>query len=273
MEYKLVLSDLDATLLTDDKRLLPATTETLSGLVKSGVKFAIASARRKSFIDEFYPELSRLCCAHACTNGTYVETADGDILVDNPIGKKVALYLAEQCESIKASFIAVFKKEAVVKIYHPYCESAFKHHHGDFSKEPDIKFDRGATDFRPYLMTVVSEDLQPLVDITGRELPEIEISPVLRMKEAGLEVMFLQNKGSNKKSALLNIANYYSIELSATLAIGDDLMNDQPMLEAAGYGVAVKNAHREVKEKADCVTERNNNENGVGKFIGKLFNL
>ncbi len=45
------------------------------------------------------------------------------------------------------------------------------------------------------------------------------------------------------------------------------------MIEAAGCGVAMKNAHEEIMKKANYVTEKDNNEDGVGDFLRSLFKI
>ena len=52
------------------------------------------------------------------------------------------------------------------------------------------------------------------------------------------------------------------------MALGDDY-NDIPMLQKAGYSVAMENAVPEVKAAARYITDTNNND-GVAKAIKKL---
>ena len=53
-----------------------------------------------------------------------------------------------------------------------------------------------------------------------------------------------------------------------TLSIGDG-MNDIEMLNQSAIGVAMKNASAQVQAYADDVTDYDNNEAGVGKYIMK----
>lgn len=56
----------------------------------------------------------------------------------------------------------------------------------------------------------------------------------------------------NKGTALKFVAEYLGIPMSATMAIGD-AWNDIPMIEQAGFGVAMGTAPPEVREKAGAV--------------------
>ena len=65
----------------------------------------------------------------------------------------------------------------------------------------------------------------------------------------------------NKGYGLVKLAELLEIPLSSVCAMGD-YENDIPMLQAAGYAVAMGNASDKVKEVADFVT-KTNEESGV----------
>ncbi len=60
-------------------------------------------------------------------------------------------------------------------------------------------------------------------------------------------------RGTNKGAALKRIAEEMGVCMRDVLAVGDS-MNDYEMLRAAGVGVAMGNAMREIKNIADAVT-------------------
>jgi hydroxymethylpyrimidine pyrophosphatase-like HAD family hydrolase len=70
----------------------------------------------------------------------------------------------------------------------------------------------------------------------------------------------------SKASAVERIAEYYGVPVQETVAIGDSL-NDLPMLERAGLGIAVKNADENVKARARLAYGYKNDENAVGKIV------
>lgn len=73
----------------------------------------------------------------------------------------------------------------------------------------------------------------------------------------------------NKGMALSNLANKLGIPMEEVMAIGDG-ENDISMIEAAGMGVAMGNAVKNVKEHADYVT-KSIQEDGVAYAIEKLI--
>ena len=76
-------------------------------------------------------------------------------------------------------------------------------------------------------------------------------------------------KGTNKATGIDEICNYYGIDISETMAVGDG-GNDIAMLRHAGIGVAMGNASDEVKACADMVTETVD-EDGVAKLLTAPF--
>ena len=55
-----------------------------------------------------------------------------------------------------------------------------------------------------------------------------------------------------------------------TIAIGDQ-ENDISMLQAAGCGIAMKNAVPQVLRIADAVTQYDNTEDGLARYIEKYI--
>ena len=73
-------------------------------------------------------------------------------------------------------------------------------------------------------------------------------------------------KGTEKYKGITEIARLEDISNENIIAFGDGL-NDVEMLKKCRIGVAMKNALPEVKEQADYITSRTNNENGVIEFL------
>lgn len=84
--------------------------------------------------------------------------------------------------------------------------------------------------------------------------------------------MEINQKTSNKGTAMEHIAAYYNIPMSNTISFGDGL-NDREMLEKASIGVSMKNAKGTVKTYSNDTTNFDNNEAGVSEYLEKFFNL
>ncbi len=75
----------------------------------------------------------------------------------------------------------------------------------------------------------------------------------------------------SKGRALMFIANRLGLKVDDFVAIGDS-ENDVEMLEVVGFGVAVANAHKKLKEVADLVTSKPNGDGVVEalEFLGLI---
>lgn len=76
---------------------------------------------------------------------------------------------------------------------------------------------------------------------------------------------------SNKGQAVETVANLLGFDRERVIAIGDG-HNDIEMIEYAGLGVCVKNAHPELLKVADIVLEHTSSENAVYRFLSKYLN-
>jgi len=63
----------------------------------------------------------------------------------------------------------------------------------------------------------------------------------------------------NKVSALDEIISIYNMNYEDVLYIGDGFV-DIPVMEKVGFSVSVPNAHKEVKESADFITQKSGGE-------------
>ncbi len=79
----------------------------------------------------------------------------------------------------------------------------------------------------------------------------------------------VMKKGTTKANAIKILIDYLKINKEEVIAIGDG-GNDIPMFEIAGYKVVMGNANEYVKSKADYITDTNNN-NGVAKALEYIF--
>jgi Cof subfamily protein (haloacid dehalogenase superfamily) len=269
LKYKLVVSDIDGTLLSDENILLPSTEKTIRELVDLGVLFATVSARTISYTEYAISTFKDVCCANAYVNGAFVEASNGAVLLDSPLEDEDTSFLIEKLNHARASFCCISKDNAIASLTNPDVSKGFKLHHGTF-------IERAIIDTPPlntYLIAAEAKDMQSVVDAAARHRLDIEMSPIVQSPMTGLKVSFFQKKGTSKAAAMRSIAECYGVDLSDTIAIGDSTINDTPMIEEAGCGVAMKNSSKALFSKAKTSTEKDNNEDGVGVFLRRLFGL
>ena len=128
------------------------------------------------------------------------------------------------------------------------CEEAFKFLSGHFALE------RLDTEYRKTEIGLRRNfDVEKARQMLMKEFPELDIV------DTGFAV-HIKSKKINKGTGLKRIAELMGLDAKDFVAIGDS-PNDIEMLEASGFGVAVGNAHPELKEVADMVVQ---GEHGAG---------
>jgi len=77
-------------------------------------------------------------------------------------------------------------------------------------------------------------------------------------------------KGVSKGNGVRTLCEMLKVDINNTYAAGDE-RNDISMIEAAGVGIAMKNAVDEVKAVADYVTENDNEHDGIAEVIDRFI--
>ena len=86
---------------------------------------------------------------------------------------------------------------------------------------------------------------------------------------SGKKVLAVKARGVSKAEAIKKLAQKLGIWIKDIIAFGDEV-NDIEMLTLVGLGIAMENADDVVKEAADQIAGRND-QDGVGKELEKIF--
>lgn len=265
MSIKLVVSDIDGTLVNSKKELLPETKSAINRFIDKGGIFAIASGRPSKGIERYINELD------LCNRGGYIISYNGSRITDLHTGKTVYQKNIE-VEQVKEIIDIADSLGVPLTTYKDDIAITQKANDKYFELEIGInKLEVKRTD------NLLEEIKYPVPKflITGEpellEKAEIEMSEKLKgVTVFRSEPFFLEiaPKNMNKGIALRELGKYLGLDRSEIMACGDGY-NDVTLVERAGLGVAMKNAQRPVLEAADYITDSNEN-NGVGKAIEKF---
>lgn len=126
----------------------------------------------------------------------------------------------------------------------------------------------------------VEQTMKPVAKFGFRMAREEDVSAAVRMvrQNFGFEAAVTDYQtievtkgGVTKASGLLHVCEHYGLDPENVIVFGDS-GNDVPAMKIAGYAVAMGNAHANVKEVADEVTE-SIHDDGVALAINRLFDL
>lgn len=267
MEYKLLVTDIDDTLLTTDKRITDRVRAALSAAQDAGVTLAIASGRLpvgvRPFVEALHiPERGGYYLAF---NGGLILNANGTIVHADILDRK---YLDGVYNALRPYDITVLVHQHD-KIFTDNNQNSYAYTEPEALHQPLHLVDD--------LLTYVDWDLHKIL-IAGE--PELlrKVEPILKAQFGDELDIFLSApwfldvmpKGVTKGAGIRYIAEQLDIPIEAVIACGDSY-NDLSMIEEAGLGVAMANAEEALKAAADYVTERDCNHDGIAEVVEKFI--
>ena len=264
---KLIISDIDGTILDQKHQLDSHLLELMPLLKQSEIPFVLASARSPLGIAPISKELGITDFPIASYNGALISKGD-KILSQHTINKKELLLLHD-----------FLKKEFPTVSINVYSGKDWYVN----TLDKWVEIEAQITGESPKV-TSLADFLQEEKNLIHKLLLIDNAATIQKLKETLATMDFPQtdfylskdnylevtHNQVSKKQALLELANYYQLSLTEIMSIGDNY-NDIPMIETAGLGVAMGNAPTDVKVCANKVTD-SNDQNGVSKAI-KLYVL
>ncbi len=259
MKYKLICVDIDGTLLDDEKKLLPQVKQSLKRAADMGIQIALVSGRMPKGVDYIEEELG-ISCIKVCNAGTYILLNNQCISAECLTLETMTRLYREVAQKNHIPLWIFEERNWYVTEMDQYIEREIKIIHS----EPEVVEIESLTEqwrkkgIRPnkLLLAAAPEQIQTIYqEMEGQIWEEID------MACSAATLLEIFPKGINKGTALTAICDNMNINLEETIAFGDQEL-DIPMLEKAGFGIAMGNAIEEVKTKADFVT-KTNNEAGI----------
>lgn len=260
MNYKIISSDLDGTLLNNEMKVSEENRLAIREYVDMGGVFVPNSGRS---IDEISDEVKNL------PGVRYLIGSDGSDIYDKETGEHIGHGLPMTREEAAIVFDLLDDYETLRAV----------HYQGASYLDAD-RFDRESMAY-----CNVDEYFAAHFEATARTvgnyeafcrgMEEVEMVCAFfhsieeldecrrRAREAGFQVaetaefnIEIFSPRAGKGNALLRLAQHLGVAREETIAIGDST-NDSSMLKAAGLGLAMENACDELKAIADAVVCRN----------------
>lgn len=273
MKPKLILTDLDGTLLRDDKSLSPANRTALVRAAAQGAEVVVATGRFFGGIPRELLELPFL---------RYFILMNGAKVYDRREDR--VLYRSE---------IPLAQAERVMDLLEPLdCTvDCYQNDVGWMERRYFDHLDYYVTD--PVSRAMVRSHRRPVDDLRAQVraggdtvqkmqayFPHLELRPrvmaLLRREVPGVVQSIslptnleLNAAGATKGAALAALCRALGVDPLDTAAFGDGT-NDVSMLAAAGVGVAMANGAPETRQAADLVTV-SNQEDGVALVLDRWF--
>ncbi|MGC0328385.1 Cof subfamily protein (haloacid dehalogenase superfamily) [Streptomyces sp. SAI-170] len=265
-DIRLIVTDMDGTLLDDDKQPPAELWTALELLRERGVLFSPASGRQ-------YATLAREFSGAAdgmvfiAENGTYV-VRDGVELSSDPLDKAVVAEVLETVRRLNADGVDV---GAVVcgkrSAYVERADEPFLAEVRQYYVENRVVADARAVE--DDILKVALFDFGPAERTTAPALAPFAATH--QVVVSGEHWVDLMNSTANKGAAIRRLQRELGITPAQTMVFGDYL-NDLEMLDTADWSYAMANAHPEVVHRARHLAPANT-DNGVLRTIARVLGL
>jgi Cof subfamily protein (haloacid dehalogenase superfamily) len=276
MGYRLICIDMDGTLLNSRKQISEKTKASLLKAHERGVRIVLSTGR--IYADaEYYAELIGIRAAIISANGAYIRDKEQHTLIyQSLLSEKSALKILDVCNryhvapnlytSDREYYGSVF---LIMRWKLFYLAKRIKRNKKGIAR----KYVRGHRQWKK----VIEKERDHTVKCVVIHFNQEKISKIrnelarmteLEISSSGADNIELNCKGISKGKGVELVADYYHLKKEEIIAIGDN-ENDLSMIEYAGLGVAMGNASDIVKDRADYITDTNDND-GVAKVIDKF---
>ncbi len=247
----LVISDVDATLITPDHLVTERATRAVRALRERGILFTIASSRPPRGLHAFVEELA-LSEPFAAFNGAVIQRPDGETIIKHLLPREVG----ERVSNV----VSDFDLDLWV-----YCD----HDWHVPRRTAFVDREENTSGFSP----VIEADIREVLDrvaklvVVGEPALIAEAEPMV-LEAGGDEVSATKSKPrfiditaaeAHKGTVVTQLSGLLNIPTERIAVIGDGL-NDILMFERAGFSIAMGQADDVVRRAADVVTAANSEE-------------
>lgn len=262
MPIRMMVSDVDGTLVGKDKKLTTSTIDAVARVRAAGVAFTIISARPMSGMKPLLEPLA-LDDDVAAFNGGIVFRRDGTIVSHVTIDTEAARGVIDLAQGSGVD-TWVFADDQWYASDGQGPHTASERITSD--QEPVVRTDMRDLLDRADKITFVSDD-EPLLRALYERMHAAwgEQATIAQSQAYYLDVTAL---AANKGDGIAALAKAIGVSLADTVAIGDQA-NDLPMLARAGLSIAMGNAPDHVKAAAHETT-RANDADGVAHAIDTI---
>ena len=261
---RVFFTDLDGTLLDDDKNIPAVNKKAVREALQAGHVICVSTGRA-------YPSALRQAkrlgldqenCYLSCFNGGQIYSLhDGNLLYSDGIDFEIVRRCFDEAAAHQVFIQSYNETDVLAEVDSPLLPEYCAIQQLPYQVVPDVT---ALMTHEPPKMIALGKDHQKLeqfrdyiLQILGDKLCLFFSNPYY------LEIM---PRGVDKGSAIRFLCKYLGVPIENSISAGD-AENDTAMITAAGVGAVLVNGEEALKQKADYVTQRDNNHGGAAEII------
>ena len=270
MAVKVILLDLDGTLLNSDKTVSPGNYAALERAAAMGVHIVPATGRFYEAMPEVVRNLPFVRYVVSVNGAEIYDAREKKVLHKEELEPEEAVAIYEYLSSLPALCDAYVGGWG-------YMDRSYYARIDEFVTVPYVakmlrELRTPVDDMKAFLREHKAQKLMAFFNDMDRRAVELErvkmLFPNTAVSSSIVNNIEINGKKATKGGALLNLCAVLGVEVEDTMAFGDG-SNDLDMIQNAGIGVAMGNAYPGLKEVADYVT-LTCDEDGVARAIEKF---
>lgn len=265
MEWKIVFSDIDGTVLNSKHELLASTIDAVQKLALKNIPFVLVSARMpkamKLILDEMKVKMPMISYG-----GALVLDEQNKILYDNKINKI-------DTEAIISEIELLWPDDVVINYYSDDNWFVKDENNKAVKREENITNVKASqADFKNLIdnnilpnkiLCMTKANISSKIEAVLQEkFPQLNI---VRSSDILIEIM---NKDVSKANGIEVLLHHLKMTPVQAIAFGDNY-NDLTMLNFVGRGVVMQNAPEEIRKEAKYIT-KSNNEDGIYEYLKQI---
>lgn len=261
----IILTDLDGTLLTDDKRILPQDMEAIRRFREGGGLFSIATGRGYSMARPVVEKLELDIPAVIFNGAAVYDFVEDSFLWRSSMGEHALKYVKRLADEFPHVGIEVLHEQ---NIYVPYMNK-FERNHLALENVTPVECLIWELPRAGWLKVLLADDPEN-IDKIEKYVAKSDMQDAQWVRSAPFYFECLplgvdKSTGFRELIRLLDCGDRFSV------AAGD-YMNDISMIQSADMGVAVDSAQTKVKMAADLIV-CNNNSGAMADIINHIERL
>lgn len=256
----LLVCDMDGTLLNSERKVTKENREALFRFVDQGGLFSVATGRDELSVSGFLTDLPINMPVIVYNGAAIFDYSINKTIFKKYLDKDIFPVLKELMQAFPEMGAEIYRENS---IYILKANDATRDHIlrdffvPQFSPVENIEFP-----WKKIILAWVPEKLKDVeIFLQRKQYP-------FRHFYSQPDFIEVLNPDASKGAALMELTSLAGIPSRSVIAMGDN-MNDLEMIQAAGIGIVVSNAHRDLKAVADrlCCS---NDDNAVAEVIDWL---
>jgi len=266
---KLIVSDIDGTLLDSEGKIGELTAEMITKLSAKGLMFSFATQRVYPSILPF-AEVLNINAPLICMNGALISDIKGNPIYKSPIKPNKVRQAIELANKYFLRIALCRTNEIIYTDQNSVIKDFLARRGANY-----VKVDSYDDFTDDVLEIIISGDNKQSIKKVQSKLNfpfKFHINAQYFRSRSMNNVYHLEIMRSHvdKKQGLKLLTRHLGIKKSELMVMGD-WYNDRKLFDFGGINIALENAVPELKHRADYITSKSNNDDGVGEFLKLVY--